>query len=281
LTLISIIFVHGLAGNREKTWTHKKGTFWPQHLLARDFSSTRIMTFGYDVDVTKLSTFTSSNRIYDHGQSLAYALVSQREKCSTRPILFIAHGFGGLVCQQALILGTQVDGLWQISSCAIGIIFMGTPHYGSSLACHNERLEKYLNATHKAQKETMVMKPGPNYLQRVANEFQHMLHRGDISLKVFCFYETKQVNDAVGKIVEEGSAILKDYKNCRIEANHFNMAKFSGRFDAGYEHIRNLIAALIEKFPGEDKTVISEASKQVNVDFPNDYFCPGTTSSAN
>ena len=249
-----------LTGNRETTWTHKKGTCWPQDLLVGDFPAARIMTFGYDVDVAGLLTIASSNRLYGHGQSLAYALVSQREKCSAKPILFIAHGFGGLVCKQALILSTQVDGLWQISSCAVGIIFMGTPHYGSSLSSHGERLARYINTAHTAKRETVETNPGPNDLQRVGAEFQSMLRRGDISLKVFCFYETKQMNDAVGRIVEEHSAVLRDYKNCSIDANHFNMAKFSGRLDGGYEHIQALITSLIEMSWEEDHSAITETS---------------------
>lgn len=239
------------------------------------------MTFGYDVDVAGLSTIASSNRLYDHGQSLAYALVSQREKCSTKPILFIAHGFGGLVCQQTLILSTQVDGLWQISSCAVGIIFMGTPHYGSSLASHGERLARYINAAHIPKKGTVGANPGPNDLQRVGTEFQSMLRQGDISLKVFCFYETKQMNDAVGRIVEENSAVLRDCKNCSIDANHFNMAKFSGQLDAGYEHIQTLIASLIVMSWKEEEAATTETSNQASVDSPINSSCLGSLSSTN
>ena len=44
----SIVFVHGLTGNRETTWTHKEAkVFWPQAFLARDLPNTRILTFGY------------------------------------------------------------------------------------------------------------------------------------------------------------------------------------------------------------------------------------------
>jgi hypothetical protein len=239
------------------------------------------MIFGYDVDVAGLSTIASSNRLYDHGQSLAYALVSQREKCSTRPILFIAHGFGGLVCQQALILSTQVDGLWQISYYAIGIIFMGTPHHGPSLASHGERLTRYINASYRAKKETVGMNPGPNDLQRVGTGFQSMLRRRDISLEVFCFYETKQMNDAVGRIVEEDSAVLRGYKNCSIEANHFNMAKFSGRLDAGYEHIQTLIASLTATSRKENEAAITGTLNQASMGSSTNSSCPGSPSSTN
>ncbi|KAJ5758266.1 uncharacterized protein N7511_006960 [Penicillium nucicola] len=278
---LDIIFVHGLTGNREKTWTHKKGVFWPQDLLAKDFPTVRIMTFGYEVDIATLFTIASSNRVYDHGQSLAYALVSERDGCSARPILLIAHGLGGLVCQQALIRSTQVDGLWQISSWAVGIIFIGTPHSGSSLACHGERLARYLSPVQTAEMRTAGTKPGPNDLQRIGNQFQDMLRGGDISLKVFCFYETKQMNDLVGKIVEESSAVLSDFKSCRVDANHFNVAKFSGRLDAGYEHLRTLVASLIETSQKDEAAFVESSNQAFVASFSMSLSCSTAPSPTN
>jgi len=50
LTVVySIIFIHGLNGTAQKTWTDSKtGTFWPQDLLPAALPHARVMTFGYD-----------------------------------------------------------------------------------------------------------------------------------------------------------------------------------------------------------------------------------------
>jgi hypothetical protein len=40
----NIVFVHEVTGGREKTWTHKDGTFWPQDLPPTDFTEARILT---------------------------------------------------------------------------------------------------------------------------------------------------------------------------------------------------------------------------------------------
>jgi hypothetical protein len=52
--ICSIIFIHGLAGNREKSWSHKdESVSWPEHLLPRVVRRCRILTFGYDTnDIT-------------------------------------------------------------------------------------------------------------------------------------------------------------------------------------------------------------------------------------
>ncbi|CAG8890161.1 unnamed protein product [Penicillium egyptiacum] len=211
------------------------------------------MTFGYDIDIFSFTSITFSDRLYDHSQSLAYAIVSQRIDCSSRPILFIAHSLGGLVCQQALILSNSIDGLWGISSSAIGIIFMGTPQYGSSLASYREKLAKGINIVHTANKDMVgALHPDSNDVQRVANEFQSMLRRGDLSLNVFCFYEGKNMNDIVGKIVEEHSAVLRGYENCSINADHCNMTKFSGHADGGYGLVRSIITGWLQEFRDGD-----------------------------
>lgn len=68
----SIVFVHGLTGNRQNTWTDEPSkTFWPQALLAKDLSNARIMTYGYDADVMNALQPAGQNSLRDHGNSLA------------------------------------------------------------------------------------------------------------------------------------------------------------------------------------------------------------------
>jgi hypothetical protein len=84
--------------------------------------------------VIYLWTIASSNRLEDHGKSLANALLDHRGRIGQRPIIFIAHSLGSLVCEQALNLCDKREGLRSILANTLGIIFMGTPHGGSHLA---------------------------------------------------------------------------------------------------------------------------------------------------
>jgi pimeloyl-ACP methyl ester carboxylesterase len=98
----SVIFVHGLTGNRETTWTDKQsGVFWPAHLLRRDVPETRILTFGYDADVAHFWALASNNRIGNHALDLVNALAQMRERTGTghRPVIFVVHSLGGLVVE--------------------------------------------------------------------------------------------------------------------------------------------------------------------------------------
>ena len=51
----SIVFVHGLRGHREKTWT-KNEVMWPKDLLAADIEQSRIMSYGHDSGVVHSDT---------------------------------------------------------------------------------------------------------------------------------------------------------------------------------------------------------------------------------
>ena len=77
-TALSIVFVHGLTGNRETTWTYNKSIFWPRDLLSKELPDARIFTFGYDADIIRALATAGSNTIRDHGKSLAQDLSMRR-----------------------------------------------------------------------------------------------------------------------------------------------------------------------------------------------------------
>lgn len=89
LTTSSIVFVHGLYGGREATWTHEQSkVFWPKDLLPRDIEDARIHSFGYNAKVVDWAEPPSDATIGMHAGSLAARLVGLRSRTETvRPIL--------------------------------------------------------------------------------------------------------------------------------------------------------------------------------------------------
>jgi hypothetical protein len=73
-----VVFIHGLTGNSYDTWVSRGGVYWPTQLLARDFPDARIMTFGYDADVTRLLGPVSQNNVRDHAANLIADLAAIR-----------------------------------------------------------------------------------------------------------------------------------------------------------------------------------------------------------
>ncbi|KAG8526389.1 uncharacterized protein KY384_000383 [Bacidia gigantensis] len=97
--VVDICFIHGLSGGRVSTWS-KDGVFWPAQLLSKDINDARILSWGYNADVSSFWNPESSNKIEDHARLLATELRSQRStpESTKRPIIFVTHSLGGIVC---------------------------------------------------------------------------------------------------------------------------------------------------------------------------------------
>jgi len=136
---VDIVAIHGLNGSASGTWTRettnkktheKTSTLWLRDLLPKDIPGARIYTYSYD---SKVVFSKSRATTEDHAQSLLWALQAERRRGQERrPIIFIAHSLGGLVCKQALIRAKQNEHFDDILVSTIGILFFGTPHRGAT-----------------------------------------------------------------------------------------------------------------------------------------------------
>jgi hypothetical protein len=206
------------------------------------------MTFGYDADVVKLWGMAGSNTLRNHGKSLASDVSDQRRKCRERPIIFIAHSLGDLVCEQALLIcgeGGETN-LEKVVHSTLGIIFMGTPHGGADLADWGHTLAKYLKVIRHTNPAIVgVLQRKSEVLAAVQQQFQKSLLEPGVGIRIYCFFEEKPVV-GVGIIVSEQSAVLSQHPNQSIAANHMDMTKFSGRNDVGYQRVLSRVQDYVE-----------------------------------
>lgn len=80
----SIVFIHGLTGDREATWTARDATEpWPKTLLPSILPTARVLTFGYDACVVDWRGLVSENFIGNHALNLLTSLSSWRAKDDT------------------------------------------------------------------------------------------------------------------------------------------------------------------------------------------------------
>ncbi|MCJ1475942.1 hypothetical protein MMC13_004606 [Lambiella insularis] len=169
----NIIFVHGLFGHPQKTWTtqlpkssdnisHQSSTevasstnpksaadqaaasakrdsrmiFWPADLLPSVLPDVRIFTWGYDADIHHWASSTSQNNVHQHAGNLLGDLADLMAKGLSEPLIFVVHGLGGIIVKDALNQSshTEITRRKIVAPATYGIVFLGTPHRGSRSA---------------------------------------------------------------------------------------------------------------------------------------------------
>ncbi|MCJ1288691.1 hypothetical protein MMC34_000220 [Xylographa carneopallida] len=254
---VDIIAIHGLNGDSLKTWTSKQSsTLWLSDpgMLPKVLKNARILTWGYNANVTALLGATSSDRILQHAQTLVAQLEADRaiEGASERPIIFVCHSLGGIVVKRALAYSASrtsknIVHLHSIYVSTYAVIFFGTPHNGSDRVKLASTAQKMLSAlTPKKIMDTNsqlldALKEGSETLQNITDMFVPLMKQ----FNIFFFWEQEKTDLGYTQdyIVEEHSAapILDNTERSGIAASHSDMCKFE-RNSSAY---RTVLAALI------------------------------------
>jgi hypothetical protein len=238
---VDICFVHGLTGNRDSTWTaHGQARPWPETLLPPRLNQARILTYGYDAYILRKSV-ASSNRLIDHATNFLNDLATDRAR-SSRPLIFVTHSLGGLICKEAILLSRNnpEEHLRGIFSYTKGIIFMGSPHKGSWMAEWANIPASALGVVKSTNKSLLkILHTDNQLLESIQVRFWAMireLREGGRPLEVTCFFEELPL-PVVGKVVSKESATLEGYNSISIYANHRDMAKFGSAEDNGFKRL--------------------------------------------
>jgi hypothetical protein len=187
---------------------------WPSTLLGDDIEVARILSFGYDADVAQIWGVTSQNRINNHAENMLGALAGLRERTgsvSTRPhyqlntcanesqenrkVLFVAHSLGGLVTENALCISksSPEKHISRIVDSTIGILFLGTPHFGADLASwakFGSKLARILTSSNP--NIIAVLQPHSEVLAIIQKNFHSLLRNKrdeGTEISITCFYE--------------------------------------------------------------------------------------------
>lgn len=243
--ILDICFIHGLRGNRETTWT-AAGQFepWPGMLLPQKLANVRVLTYGYDASVVN----GSLNRLIDHAENLLIDLSADREGvgAESRPLIFVAHSLGGLVCKKALLLSRNKPEkhLQSVFHHTKGFIFMGTPHRGSWMAEWASVPARLLGLTMSTNKSLLdVLKPDDQLLESLQINFWNMIRQlrdEGRTIEITCAYEELPLTGFSGLrtlVVSKKSATQEGYSSFSIHANHWEMARFSSMEDAGFKRL--------------------------------------------
>ncbi|KAF1845108.1 uncharacterized protein K460DRAFT_354959 [Cucurbitaria berberidis CBS 394.84] len=266
--LLDIAFLHGLTGHPKNTFeivdpaNAQRRIFWPQDLLPQKVSKSRILTLGYYSNfVSFAGGVVTQNRIEDISASLLASIADLRRdtKTESRPIIFICHSLGGLVCANALSTTNYNADLKAVIAHTIGAIFLGTPFRGSGSATYGhilERVYKYFGETNGDI--ISDLKRNADRLETIRKEFHKLVNsRAEQGrrLEVRFFFESIAVKPSWSwspwvpsvQIVDHTSAVLEGYDALSIDADHLNVCKFSKIDDPGFTHVVSDILQIVER----------------------------------
>ncbi|KAK8090906.1 hypothetical protein PG994_000411 [Apiospora phragmitis] len=244
-----IVFVHGLNGGSQSTWTKgDESNFWPKFWLPSDdgFADVRIHSFGYHSGVSKQSIL----QIQDFARNLRSAVHDAPSIIPKQnvPLIFVGHSMGGLVIKMAYVLGHSDPGFKDTIANVFAMFFLGVPHNGASIAKALSRLLSF----HGARPFVNELFPSSSTLSLLNEEFPRLSKQ----LRLFCFFETRPM---LGNslIVDREAAVL-DYTNERrvyLDANHRDVTRFSSPEDPSFLMIRNAMATLINDSREADTSI--------------------------
>ena len=242
---VDICFVHGLTGDRESTWTARgQPAPWPESLLPSKLERARILSYGYDAYVVRKSV-ASSNRLVDHATNLLTDLTADRACChaSSRPIIFVVHSLGGLVCKQAVLLSRNHPEfhLRRVFDCTIGIAFMATPHRGSWLADWAKMPASTLGVFKSVNKSLLeILQTDNQAIELIQVNFWSMIRerqKAGHPPEVTCFVEELPLVGLGRRVVSKESATLEGYHSITIHANHRDMVRFTSAEETGFKRL--------------------------------------------
>ncbi|KAI4157009.1 MAG: hypothetical protein LQ342_008553, partial [Letrouitia transgressa] len=241
-----IVFVHGLRGDRESTWT-KDGVIWPQELLSKDVPKSRILSFGYDSRIVHSNTAeVTQGNIADDARQLCSLLDDLRKQTNTtdRPIIVVGHSLGGLVLAQVVYGGDKAaegDSIQLIAHKIKGMIFFGTPFFGSKIAGWGEVIRRIYNLVKITDQNTLKnLEIDSEELKGLRLGFPEVIRKRNQSsakIAVIFFFERKTTYN-IWVVKEEDASYPGVGEILPIRANHLDICKFDDAEDDGYKQVR-------------------------------------------
>ncbi|KAI8944499.1 hypothetical protein F4801DRAFT_599698 [Xylaria longipes] len=229
--------------NGEASTEHN--VFWPRDYLLEDVSEAEVWTYGYNADVIGgLFLANNQNSVSQHGRDLAVKL--EREIENQAPIIFVAHSLGGIVVKDAIHRSELFQSRTKL------IVFLGTPHRGSSYAGWGAIASNLVSLAFQDSNKGLVqtLQVNSEVLDNIQEEFLRIAHRAGI--KVHSFQEARAISGVKGlhgKVVDDYSSkvgLPPPFETVEsIDANHMQIARCRNKTDPQYHDIVGVLKQFI------------------------------------
>ncbi|KAJ8108670.1 hypothetical protein ONZ43_g6353 [Nemania bipapillata] len=269
-----IIAVHGLGAHPEYTWTcnaHASGVgprrkiHLLRDLLTESLPEARILSFAYNSDWLINAPIKTAQ---DIGKNLLDQLESHRQKRGQRlPIIFMGHSFGGIVIKEALILALRrSETAEQIIFDTSGIIFLGTPHQGSTLSIFAFLAAWVTGFLGSSTGLLLTLQHHSSQLSDLEVQFDHV--RKSLRAKIHSIFETKPLYIlgclSLGLIVDRDSARGPADKVTNVDTDHSGLNKCLGPSDELYGAILGAVGEMRQQ-----PSLLERGDKQIRDSYTN------------
>ena len=127
-----IVFIHGVGSDYDNAWRydrHDQASSWPRW-FSGSHPDLGVWSIDYEADIFDWKRFSMP------GDERAINLLAQLKanKLGARPLIFVAHSMGGLLVKRILFEEWQPGNESIVTGATKGIVFLATPHKGSSVA---------------------------------------------------------------------------------------------------------------------------------------------------
>jgi pimeloyl-ACP methyl ester carboxylesterase len=213
-----IVFVHGLRGDADGTWTSSNRAYWPQLLLQDS-------TFDdFDIYVVNYPPHLGGSSTIEDIVSSLYSRLKGDNVTQHRDVTFVCHSLGGIVTERLLLDHPEV-------AARVSFVYLlGTPLTGSAVA-------NYVSVF-GSNPVTHSLNDGQDNdsLQLLENHWKAY----DSKIVRYCGYEKKPWA-GVGFIVDRQSATRGCDHEVAIDGDHQGIAKPSDRRELSYIGLVNAV----------------------------------------
>lgn len=238
-----LVFIHGLDGDVQTTWmTNPKDpkTLWPKWLGIDKGCPVWLLGYGAQTSRWKADAMPlqrQATAILDR--------LSNEPRLLEGPLILIGHSLGGLVIKTLLqhAMSRNTDRHKKVAKNIKGIVFIGTPHFGSWLATLATRFRLI-----RANPQVKDLCKDEANLETLNQYFIPLLKELDIKTRVFVETQPLRI-PIIGRFLpgipvvspSSSDAHIPNEVGIPIEENHRSICKLKNRDDDIYRSLLSLV----------------------------------------
>ena len=235
--VIDVLFVHGLTGDAEKTWSNETlDGFWPAWLHS-ELEKISVYSLGYPASVFQKPVRKEMDLFERAGNVLErFADYGIGE----RPIVFVAHSLGGILVKMVLRKSCDSDDqVWQrVAESTKLVFFLATPHQGSELANLGKAIPYTSKHVSLLANEMGLLEDLNGHYRVFAN------NRKD--LETIAYYEKHATKGTVAVSRESADPGVAGTTPIAVDKDHVNICKPSDSEDIVYMGVKRRVQKLLQ-----------------------------------